>query len=267
MSGTNVLENLTAGVTKAVVDMLKCDESVSYIFYTTGYKSDFSVQAEWRKKQLEEQGKTVIMVPVASASDFVDGWNQMGNTSKGIADIENVEIYTHSNATTFIFQDGSSTEALSISGYNKSKQKINGTSDLPYKDVDVLNIYGCNAGNLSTYINDKKNIASEFSKLVSGDVYAYDGNVAFGPTEWQPFKEYGEYEDRLSNRQDSYVKISWKNKWFHHKNRTVCNCSDIFNQCLVLFPKLCQTNRWSNSGVFDHCKVIDTNQYGYKIRF
>lgn len=109
--------------------------------------------------------------------------------------------------------NNSETEALSITGKNQAGNNIKGIADLASKEMDVLNIYGCNSGNLSTYINDNSNIASELSKIVSGDVYAYDGNVAFGPTKWQPFKEYGEYEDRLSNRQDSYVKISWENRW------------------------------------------------------
>ena len=77
-----------------------------------------------------------------------------------------------------------------------------------------MNIYGCNSGNLSTYFIAGSNIASELSKIVSGDVYAYDGNVAFGPTWTRPFSKYGEYEDRLSNIQKSYIKISVENRWF-----------------------------------------------------
>lgn len=42
------------------------------------------------------------MIPIANANDFVDGWNHMGMTPDGIANIEDVEIYTHSNETTFI---------------------------------------------------------------------------------------------------------------------------------------------------------------------
>ena len=60
------------------------------------------------------------MIPIANANDFVDGWNHMGMTPDGIANIEDVEIYTHSNETTFIFIDNTETEALSISGKNKS---------------------------------------------------------------------------------------------------------------------------------------------------
>lgn len=77
-----------------------------------------------------------------------------------------------------------------------------------------INIYGCNSGNLSQYINNKSNITSALSKIVSGDVYAYDGNVAFGPTWSRPFRKYGKYEDRLSNIQKGYIKIALKNRWF-----------------------------------------------------
>lgn len=203
----------TAGVIKALMDMLKCDETVSYIFYTTGENSDFTDQANWKKEQLESEGKNVVMIPIANANDFVDGWNHMGMTPDGIANIEDVEIYTHSNETTFIFIDNTETEALSISGKNKSGKAIKGISDLSYKEIETLNIYGCNSGNLSTYFRYDANIASELSKIVSGDVYAYDGNVGFGPTWTRPFSKYGEYEDRLSNIQKSYIKISLKNGW------------------------------------------------------
>ena len=195
-----------AGVIKALMDMLKCDETVSYIFYTTGENSDFTDQANWKKEQLESEGKNVVMIPIANANDFVDGWNHMGMTPDGIANIEDVEIYTHSNETTFIFIDNTETEALSISGKNKSGKAIKGISDLSYKEIETLNIYGCNSGNLSTYFIAGSNIASGLSKIVSGDVYAYDGNVAFGPTWTRPFSKYGEYEDRLSNIQKSYIK-------------------------------------------------------------
>ena len=49
---------------------------------------------------------------------------------------------------------------------------------------------------------------------MSGDVYAYDGNVAFGTTWSNPLKKYGKYEDRLSNIQKGYIKIALENKWF-----------------------------------------------------
>lgn len=125
----------TAGVIKALMDMLKCDETVSYIFYTTGENSDFTDQANWKKEQLESEGKNVVMIPIANANDFVDGWNHMGMTPDGIANIEDVEIYTHSNETTFIFIDNTETEALSISGKNKSGKAIKGISDLSYKEI------------------------------------------------------------------------------------------------------------------------------------
>ena len=49
------------------------------IFYTTGEGSDFSKQAEWKAEQLESIDKNVVMVPIESADDFVNGWNNMGN--------------------------------------------------------------------------------------------------------------------------------------------------------------------------------------------
>ena len=87
------------------------------------------------------------------------------------------------------------------------------SADLSYKNIDVVNIYGCNSGNLSEYVRNNANIASKLSKKVSGDVYAYDGNVAFGTTWSNPFKKYGKYEDRLSNIQTGYIKMLLENKW------------------------------------------------------
>lgn len=181
-------EDPTAGETKALTDMQRCDKPVSYIFYTTGEGSDFSKQAEWKAEQLESIDKNVVMVPIESADDFVNGWNNMGITPDGIADIEDVEIYTHSNATTFIFVDGSETEALNFTGKSRKGNKIKRVADLSYKNIDVVNIYGCNSGNLSEYVRNNANIASKLSKKVSGDVYAYDGNVAFGTTWSNPLK-------------------------------------------------------------------------------
>ena len=93
---------------------------------------------------------------------------------------------------------------------------------------------------------------------MSGDVYAYDGNVAFGPSKVEaslflldisirlpigglssPYElEQSKldyimgYEDRLSNMQKSYIEISWRNKWFHfpegklkYKDGELCECN------------------------------------------
>ena len=56
-----------------------------------------------KAEQLESIDKNVIMVPLESADDFVNGWNNMGITPDGIADIEDVEIYTHLNANNIHF--------------------------------------------------------------------------------------------------------------------------------------------------------------------
>lgn len=50
----------------------------SYVFYTTGENLDFTEQAEWKKEQLEMQGEDVVMIPVATVEDFVNGWDAMG---------------------------------------------------------------------------------------------------------------------------------------------------------------------------------------------
>ena len=57
-------EDPTAGVTKALTDMQRCDKPVSYIFYTTGEGSDFSKQAG----VIEELNATIDTV-VSLAAD------------------------------------------------------------------------------------------------------------------------------------------------------------------------------------------------------
>lgn len=180
----------------------------SYVFYTTGEKSDFTKQAEWKMKQLEQKGEHVVMIPVASVDDFTNGWEAMGEENGKDVDIEYVEIYTHSNPNTLIFVNGTYTEAINISGKNSRGDNIPKVSDLPDKDINELNIYGCNAGNYLTYFYEGNNIAAEFSKKTQGGVtYAYDGNVAFGTPKWKFWKPNTGYVDRLSTSQKSFKEI------------------------------------------------------------
>lgn len=136
----------------------------SYVFYTTGENSDFTEQAEWKKEQLKMQGEDVVMIPVATVEDFVNGWDAMGEKDGVSVNINYVEIYTHANRTTLIFLNGSSTEAINIKGTNSQGGTIPKVEDLEEKPIDELNIYGCNAGNYLIYFYEGNNIAAEFSK-------------------------------------------------------------------------------------------------------
>ena len=183
----------------------------SYIFYTTGDDSDFSDQAKWKEEQLKNTGENVVMIPVSSVEDFTDGWESMGKVNGEEVDINNVEIYTHGNPTTLIFQEGSYTEAINISGKNSKGDKIPKVDDLTEKPINELNIYACNAGNYLEYFHTGTNIAAEFSKKTQGGVtYAFDGNVAFGTPKWKFWEPSTGYEARLSTSQKSFKAIRAK---------------------------------------------------------
>ena len=183
-----------------------------YIFYTTGEDSDFSKQAEWQKKRLEAEGRTVIMRPVNSVDEFQKEWNIMGyNYDTGeTVEVDMVVIYSHGNENCLIFEDGSATNAISASGTNSKGESIPNIYDLKKKNIGELHILSCNSGHLSKYAKDKYNTASAFSTLVSGVTYGYDGNVSFGEN-WFDSAVLGNYASRLSNKQKSFHEIAKAN--------------------------------------------------------
>ena len=78
--------------------------------------------------------------------------------------------------------------------------------DLKKKNINDLYILSCNAGHLSKYTKGH-NVASAFSCIVSGNVHAYDGNVAFGKGWWDANVN-GNYSSRLSNDQSAFHDIA-----------------------------------------------------------
>ena len=105
----------------------------------------------------------------------------------------------------YTFVNGSSTEAINISGENKKGDPIPKVSDLENKEMNELNIYACNAGNYLVYFHKGNNIAVEFSKKTMMDpTYGYDGNVAFGTPRWKFWAPDTGYEPRLSTTQRSF---------------------------------------------------------------
>ena len=77
---------------------------------------------------------------------------------------------------------------------------------LKKKNINDLYILSCNAGHLSKYTKGH-NVASAFSCIVSGNVHAYDGNVAFGKGWWDANVN-GNYSSRLSNDQSAFHDIA-----------------------------------------------------------
>ena len=180
----------------------------SYIFYTSSHDSDFSKQAQWQKKYLEGLGERVIMREVNSVDEFVYEWDIMGydyDIGQSVS-VNKVVIYAHGHENALIFEDGSSTNAISLTGKNRAGDDIANLWYLKKKNINDLYILSCNAGHLSKYTKGH-NVASAFSCIVSGNVHAYDGNVAFGKGWWDANVN-GNYSSRLSNDQSAFHDIA-----------------------------------------------------------
>jgi len=144
------------------------------------------------------------MIEITNVDKFIEDWNEMAKDS----DIDVIYIYTHGKPTTWIFEENSSTNAMSISGKNSSDEEITSFSSLESVSINgKMEIYSCNAGHLYTYNKYGKNVASVISDIVSGNIYAYDGNVSFGR-----LFHINNYEDRLSHKQTSYWKWNKEDK-------------------------------------------------------
>jgi RHS repeat-associated protein len=167
-----------------------------YVYYTSdkASDSDFSKQAEWQRKQLAKTGEEIKMINlndisakdrkngVVEADRFVSEWNKMAaseETNNG------VYIFTHGSDRALIFENESSTNAMSFDGKNRAGENIRSVSELSEVSVKgSVNLFGCNTGNLTTYYNKDsggQNFASALSLRTGGSsVRAFDGNVGFG---------------------------------------------------------------------------------------
>lgn len=164
------------------------------------------------------------MRPVNTRKEFETVWNGMGIVDGQTVSIDSVTIISHGNERSIILEDGSSYEALSIDGKNSKGQNIGNINDLQDKDIGELYLYSCNAGHLDQFSKGGCNVASVFSNKIKGEgdkgiVYAYDGNVGFGPSYISKFTDKFGYEPRLSNKQSSFHSITKKyNNSISHKN-------------------------------------------------
>lgn len=124
----------------------------------------------------------IHMIEVTSPDVFITEWNNMGIVDGKEVEIDYVRIYTHGTDQALIFENGSPTNAINVTGVNSQGNKIGKISDLKEKTINKdLSILACNAGHIGSYkFYAQGNVASNFSKIVKGTVYAYDGNVSFG---------------------------------------------------------------------------------------
>ena len=190
----------------------------SYVFYTTTSGNDFTSQAKWQKSFLEHSGEKVIMVAINNVKEFTQAWNNIGIVEDKSVEVNNVVIYAHGNERAIMFENGSSTNAMTVNGRNRDGTKETGDiNDLQAKSIKKVSLLSCNGGNVLTYYNKGENIASVLSKkVVNGNVYAYDGNVSFGRPVWAFWQEDIGKSSRLATNQDGFHEIA---KSYKAKNR------------------------------------------------
>ena len=165
-----------------------------YIFYSEGSKSNAKKEKKQLKKQYGLKGSQVHLIEVSSNDEFGEAWNySMGMEDGEEVSIDAVSIFLHGNTEQLQYKRSISKEDDRLSG-----DVIQGLDE---KDMNILVIYGCNAGNLD-YADT--NPASEFSKRVNGaPVLASDGTVYIFKW-WQD----PDYNKRISRDDFIYKKSS-----------------------------------------------------------
>ena len=162
----------------------------AYVYYI----DDFKRQANWQIKKLRRHGVDVVAVPINEeaqdrpseeiekemhlANEFKEQWNDMPDQ------VDTVYIFSHGTEKMLQFQNGSSYNALTLSGLNKANDLTAGSlHDLEKKDISELYIQACNGGHIDALFDralGNENVASVLSnKIGDGIVYAWDGSVSF----------------------------------------------------------------------------------------
>jgi len=184
----------------------------SYIIYTSVGGDNFSDQAKYEFKKLGGDANTIHMIAVNSAQEFIDAWNSMGSNGKSI---DSVFMNVHSNGLSIIF-NGSSTDAISINGYNYSGGQIRSFSELNYQKTGMVYILACNSGNLDLYngtpvaggygeyfqsqsYGATGNVASALSNRTNGLVLGSDAELSYGTGLFRSWGPLGNYKPRIEN--------------------------------------------------------------------
>ena len=185
--------------------------SNNYIIFSSNYikESDFSGQAKYQGQLLLEAGGNVTYMEVNTRQGFEDAWNSLPDKA------DNVIILIHSTGKALVVEDGSSTEALSITGLNSQGDAIGRIGNLSSHEIEKLSIISCNTGSLELFNNGQNgNIAQAFLGIDGiAQVTAYDGNVGFGYSGLGSVFTgiTGNYYPRPSNNQNSFNEINKNN--------------------------------------------------------
>ena len=172
----------------------------AYVFFTNSWGARFKKQALYQQKVLESQGYDVELVQTDDVDIFMDEWNDMDpKTTTAV-------VISHCNGMSLIFENNSSTNAMSATGKNRSGVNIPSISELTGPEIAELYIYSCNAGHEEFLASEGTNVADAFRDLSNVDtVFAFDGSVGFGP----PALFRTTYEPRLSHEQSYDDVFSW----------------------------------------------------------
>jgi len=145
---------------------------------------------------------------ITEVDRFISEWNDMPAYNERA--ISGIYVFTHGNDRALIFEDGSSTNAISINGRNRAGEAIHALTELNEVELHgVVSLFSCNAGHLETYASlPDGNLASALSLRITGNssVIGYDGNVGFGNFLTARGLS-DDYTPRLSNDQEGYYDI------------------------------------------------------------
>ncbi len=172
---------------------------IAYVFYTNSLGAEFKKQAEHQRKVLQRQGYEVELVCTNTATAFSDSWNHM-DPKTGAA-----VIISHCNGMSLIFEENSSTNAISATGKAMNdKTVLPAIRDLEGPEIAALYLYTCNAAHEELLKYEGTNVADAFRDLDNVDtVYAYDGSAGFGV----PLFNKHNLKPRLALDQSGYFKV------------------------------------------------------------
>ena len=180
-----------AGNPVMLVDPWGLDSYIIYTYNTVSGdgKHTFADEAEIRKKQLEDAGRTnVHLLGVASAKDFERVWNtRVGYDMDGYdVPIEDVIIIAHGSiegnkknetAQSYLFfVDGNGVKTKLYAKYNAGGNTDIAVSDLAWKHMDWLTFSACNTGNPDVY---NLAYALKIKMTVNKYIIAWDGGTIF----------------------------------------------------------------------------------------
>lgn len=168
-----------------------------YIMFSNNARtnSDFTDAANYQMLKALKEGKNVRLIAVNTRAEFEAAWAYLPENA--------AEVYMmfHSNGKSLIFEEGTSTEAYSVDGWNLDNTvELGNLSTLSPKDIETLYIYACNSGN-TRKAKYGDGIAEVMSKVTAGSVIGVDGSLSYGAPDSLVDDEHNIYFPRSSFEQ------------------------------------------------------------------